>query len=113
MYTKLNWKSFLSLKVPVIVAFVVLWNAGFLYAMYMGGGGLAGGLTPIGMKITGYVCAAASLFSFSIAAIKPFRNMLLAKTRVHNFSVKEFYFLAFVAGLLAISRFVFPILGKQ
>ncbi len=113
MFSKLNWRSFLSLKVPAIIAFVVLWNAGLLYAMYMGGGGFAGGLTPIGMKITGYVCAAASLFSFSIAAIKPFQNMLIAKTRVHNFSVKEFYFLAFVTGLLAVSRFVFPILENQ
>ncbi len=107
MHIKSNWNSFFSLKVPVIIAFRTIWNLGFLYAMYMGGGGFEGGLTPIGMKITGYTCAAASLFCFSVATIKPFQNLVVSKTRVHNFSVKEFFFLTFVSGFLAVSRFVF------
>ena len=67
---KIEWRSLASLKVSVIVAFVLIWNAGFLLAMYLGGGGLRGGLSPIGMKVTGVVCLAACLFSLSVAASK-------------------------------------------
>lgn len=106
---KLNWKSLISLKAPVIVAFVFLWNAGFLIAMYLGGGGLSGGLTPIGMEITGYVCLLACLFSLSVATIKRVQSALIAPSRADNFNAKEFYFIAFITGVLAISRFTFPV----
>ena len=110
---KLNWKSFLSLKIPVIITFVVIWNAGFIYAAQLGEGAFSGGFTPLGMKITGMVCVAASIFSFSVAFIKPFQNMVISEARIQNFSVKEFYFLALVAGVLAISRFTFPAIATQ
>mgnify|MGYP003388897298 CR=1 FL=1 len=58
---KLDWKSLISLKIPVLIGFVVLWSAGFLLAIYLGGGGLRGGLTPIGMKV--------SRFTFPIAEV--------------------------------------------
>jgi len=106
---KLNWRSLISLKVPVIVTFILLWNAGFLLAMYLGGGGLHGGLTPIGMKITGYVCLIACLFTLLVATIKPVQTLVVAPSRADNFSSKEFYFLAILSGVLAISRFIFPV----
>ena len=108
---KMDWKSFVSLKAYVLIAFVVIWNAGFLLAMQLGGGGLRGGLTPIGMKITGAVCIAACIFSLLVACIKPIQARLVAPARAHNFNVKEFYFLAFVSGVLGITRFVFPLVG--
>jgi hypothetical protein len=74
----LNWRSFISLKAYVIIIFLVVWNVGLLYAMYMGGGGLEGGLTPIGMKISSYVYLAASIFSFSVAVSKPVQAALIA-----------------------------------
>jgi len=104
---KLNWKSLLSLKAPVIIAFVLLWNAGFFLAMYLGGGGLRGGLTPIGMEITGYICLVACLFSLSVATIRRVQSILIAPSRAENFNTKEFYFIAFITGVLAISRFAF------
>ena len=107
---KLEWRSFVSLKAPVIVAFVLIWNAGLLLAMHLGGGGLKGGLTPIGMKITGVVCLAACLFSLSVAASKSVQAALIAPSRAANFNSKEFYFLAFVLGALAASRFAFPVI---
>ena len=108
---KLEWRSLVSLKAPVIVAFVLIWNAGFLLAMYLGGGGLKGGLSPIGMKVTGVDCLAACLFSLSVAASKPVQAALIAPSRAANFNSKEFYFLAFVSGALAVSRFAFPVIG--
>jgi hypothetical protein len=110
---KLNWKSFFSLKIPVIISFVVIWNAGFIYAAQLGEGIFSGGFTPLGMKITGMVCVAASIFSFCVAFIKPFQSMVVAESRLQNFSVKEFYFLALIAGVLAISRFTFPAMVAQ
>jgi hypothetical protein len=104
---KLEWRSLVSLKAPVIVAFVLIWNAGFLFAMHLGGGGLKGGLSPIGLKISGFVCFAACLFSLSVAASKPVQEVLIAPSRADNFNSKEFYFLAFVLGALAVSRFLF------
>ncbi|MCV2403797.1 hypothetical protein OFY17_13065 [Marinomonas sp. C2222] len=104
---KLEWRSLVSLKTPVIVAFVLMWNTGFLFAMHLGGGGLKGGLSPIGMKITGFVCLAACFFSISVAASKSVQEVLIAPSRADNFHSKEFYFLAFVSGALAVSRFVF------
>jgi len=108
---KLEWRSLVSLKAPVIIAFVLIWNAGFSLAMHLGGGGLRGGLSPIGMKVTGFVCLAACLFSLSIAVSKPLQAALIAPSRAGNFNSKEFYFLAFVSGALAVSRFVFPVIG--
>jgi len=105
---KIEWRSLASLKVSVIVAFVLIWNAGFLLAMYLGGGGLRGGLSPIGMKVTGVVCLAACLFSLSVAASRTVQAVLITPSRVENFNPKEFYFLAFVSGVIAVSRFVFP-----
>ena len=106
---QMNWRSFLSLKAYALVAFVVIWNLGFLYAMHLGGGGLAGGLTPIGMKVTGYVCLAACIFALSVAMSKSLQSVLVAPSRAHNFNPKEFYFMAFITGILAISRFLFPL----
>lgn len=102
---KLNWKSLISLKTTVIVTFILTWNAGFFLAMYLGGGGLGGGVTPIGMQITGYVCLAAFLFSISVAVLKPVQTALIEPTRAVDFSSREFYFFAFVTGVLAVSRF--------
>ena len=105
---KLEWRSFISLKAPVLIAFVALWNAGILYAMFLGGGGPRGGLTPVGMKVTGFVCVAASIFALSVAMSKSVQASFIAPARAQNFHSREFYFLAFVTGVLAISRFVFP-----
>jgi hypothetical protein len=107
---KLEWKSLVSLKTSVIVAFVLLWNAGFFMAMHLGGGGLRGGLTPIGMEITGYACLAVTVFGLSVATLKPVQLSLIEPSRSGNFNPKEFYFLAFVSGVLAISRFTFPVI---
>jgi hypothetical protein len=76
--------------------------------MYLGGGGPIGALTPIGMKVTGIVCAAASAFCLVAAMSKGAQEILVAPSRAMNFSPKEFYFVALVAGLLAASRFFYP-----
>ena len=106
----LNWRSILSLKAWVLVTFLVLWNLGFFVSMQAGGGGLTGGLAPAGMKISGYVCLAACAFSLSVATSKSIQSFLIAPSRAANFSTREFYFIAFITGFLAISRFVFPAL---
>jgi hypothetical protein len=106
---KLNWRSLVSLKVSVIIAFIIIWNMGFYLAMYLGGGGLSGGLTPIGLEVSGYTCLLASIFSLSVAMLKPIQGLLIAPSRASNFSPKEFYFLALVAGFLAVSRLAFPV----
>ncbi len=106
---KFKWRSLISLKAPVIIAFILLWNSGILLAMYLGGGGLRGGLTPIGMEVTGYVCLVACLFSLSVARSTTVQSLVIAPSRAANFNSKEFYFLALLSGFLAISRFTFPV----
>ncbi len=102
---KFKWRSLISLKAPVIIAFILLWNSGILLAMYLGGGGL----TPIGMEVTGYVCLVACLFSLSVARSTTVQSLVIAPSRAANFNSKEFYFLALLSGFLAISRFTFPV----
>ena len=108
----LDWKSLVSLKVPVIIAFVVIWNAVFLYAMHLGSEDFPGRLTPENMWITGFLCIAVSIFSLFIAVLKPFQNIVVAESRAQNFRAKEFYFLALLTAFLGVSQFVFPLIGK-
>ena len=104
----LDWKPYVSLKTPVILAFVVLWNAGFLLAMHLGGGGVEGALSPVGTKVSGVVCLAAAIFGLTVARSESVQAVLIAPTRAKNFRSKEFYFLAIVAGFIGIGSFVFP-----
>ena len=105
---KLQWRSVTSLKASVLVTFVLLWNAGFLISIYIGGGSWSGGQTSLGMKISGLVCLAACLFTFAVARSKSVQEKLIAPSRSEYFNTREFYFLAVVSGVLAISRFILP-----
>jgi len=78
--------------------------------MKLGGGGLTGALTSTGMKVTGLVCTAACLFALAVASSKSLQSLVVAPSRTSNFSPKEFYFLALITGVLAVTRFIFPLL---
>lgn len=43
----------------------------------------------------------------SLISLKPVQSALVAPARETDFNPKEFYFMAFLAGALAISRFAF------
>jgi hypothetical protein len=93
-------KSVTSLNAWVMMTFIVVWNAGFLLAIYAGGGRLDALLSPEGQTLAGLTCLAAAVFALAIAAVRPFRELLVDPARAHNFTAKEFYFIAFVtAGL--------------
>jgi hypothetical protein len=105
---KLDLRSLGSLKAPVIIAAIFIWNAGLLFAMHLSGGELTSKLSPTGMKLAGGVCLAACLFSLSIANSKLVQTALIAPSRANNFNSKEFYFVAFLSGVIAVSCFVSP-----
>ncbi len=88
---KLEWRSLVSLKTPVIVGFIIAWNAGVLFANYSGGEGFWT-FTPKSMKMAGFVCLGASLFSLAVAAVKPFQAVVIAPTRAKHFTPKDFFF---------------------
>lgn len=108
----LHWKSLLSLKTPVIVGFVAIWSAGFVFALQLGGGGLAGGLSPVGMRATGVLCALAFTFSVTVAAYRSVQAWVIEPARAADFSPKEFYCLALIAGVLAVLQFSVPIVWE-
>lgn len=111
MFLGLNFKSFVSVKMPYFIGFIVLWNAGFFGAMLLGGGGLAGGLSEIGMMITGIVCFLASIFCFAVASLPQMQIKVIDPERNQDFTPKEFYILALLLWLIGITRFTFPALG--
>ena len=98
--------SILSVKKTVLISFVVFWNIGFLIAFYFGGGGIEGMFSPLSMKVQGIVCVIASLFCLSIAVLKPVQKLVVLEDRIESFNPIGFYFVAFIAAILAISRLV-------
>ena len=107
---KLDWRSLASLKVSVIVAFIVLWNGGLFLASYLGGAGLAI-TTPVGFAVSGAVFLGASAFFILVARLKRIQEVVVAPERAANFNPKEFYFAALVAGLLAVGHLAISISG--
>ena len=104
----MNWRSIVSLKVQVLIGFVLLWNLGLFYAASLGGGFPEGALTPAGMRATGYVCLLALSFCLAVARLKPIQSLVVAPSRANNFNSKEFYLMALTLGFLTLSRFLFP-----
>ena len=107
---KIDWRSLASLRVSVIVAFVVLWNSGLFLASYLGGGDWTS-VTPVGLVVSGAVFLGASAFSLLVARFKRIQNVVVAPERSANFNPKEFYFVAVVCGLLAVGHLALSISG--
>ncbi len=102
-------KSAGSLRLDVMIAFILLWNTGFLVAIYAGGGQLDALLSSSGQMLAGFTCFAAAVFALAIAGLDPVRKRLVAPARAHDFTPEEFYFIAFVtAGLGASLVFTSP-----
>ena len=108
MFLGINFKSFVSLKTGYLVGFILFWNAGFFLAMQMGGGGLEGGLSDVGMLITGVICFASSIFAFAVASLPQLQIKLIDPERKADFTKREFYILALILWLIGITRFTFP-----
>ena len=92
----------------MIVVFLVVWNAGLLYAWHLGGGIPWGGLTPIGMKMSAFVLLAASVFAIAVATSGAVQERLVEPTRAENFRARDFYILALATGTLALMQFFMP-----
>lgn len=105
---KFRHKSILSLKASVLIAFVAIWNAGFLYALYVADWNPDNIFKKESMTIQGLTCLFACIFSLAVAMFKPLQDFVVADSRQSNFRVLEFYFFALITAVLAISRFVVP-----
>lgn len=93
---RIQLKSLLSLKISVIISFVVFWNAGFLLGRYLGGGDIQASFEPIAMKTAGITSIFVGLFSLLIAASKKMQSILVSPARSDSFRSREFYILAFI-----------------
>jgi len=97
----LEWRSLASLKASVIVAFIVLWNAGCVIGVYLNGGFEQ--LTNRGSAIAlAGTCAAACAFGLAVALSARVQDAFLAESRRHNFRRSDFFFIALITGLLAV-----------
>jgi len=101
----LKWEPYLSLKIPVIVTFAVIWNATLILAFivmveFIDARSVR--IHPEGMNIIGSLCLFTALFALSPALSKNVRNVLVEPSRSHNFAKKEFIFLAAIASIMAI-----------
>ena len=101
----LDQKSILSLKYPVLIGFVVLWNLGFLVAYLLGRDEVEGVFSSISSTTIGIVCTIASLFCLSVARSKSIQSIVVSEKRAENFKPDEFYFVALISGVLGVSNF--------
>jgi len=101
----MEWKAYLSLKWQVILIFVVLWNTGFLLAMYSPANGIELFFRNESKPVLCTTLIAASIFSFSVAILEPVQRAFVATSRAHNFRTKEFYFLGLLALVMSVAFF--------
>jgi polyferredoxin len=102
-----QWKSYLSLKTPVLIAFLMIWNLGILIGMYDFKSELNSVINTGSAVVISATCLCASFFGFSVAISEKLRNKLIEPKRAHNYSRKHFYLLGFVALVLAVGVLFF------
>ena len=98
-------KTILSLKVYILLSFIIFWNAGFLFGRYLGGD-VRGSFAPIAVRTYGAVCGAACIFFLFVANPKVAQRYFVSPSRGQNYRPREFYLLAFLMGAMAIN-FIF------
>jgi len=106
-----QWRSYLSLKTNILVIFFILWNTGFIVAMYIFGDGFGSPITPGAGIVISIVCFIAGIFGFSVAVSTNVRKRLLEPTRSDNYRKKDFLLLGFVGIGLAIAMYFIPSLN--
>lgn len=98
------------MKIPVIIAFILVWNIGCLVAIYLNGG--AGSLTdPMTELAMGIACLAASIFTAAVGSSEALQNRVIAPTRRHNYRSGVFLFVAFLCGALSVIALTFSAAG--
>ncbi len=103
-----QWRSYLSLKTSVLVAFLIIWNLGFVVAMYGFGDGFGAPITPNAGIVISVICICACIFGLIVSFSEKFRNNLLEPKRAHDYRVKDFYLLSFITFVLAVGMLLFP-----
>ena len=103
-----QWRSFLSLKTPVLLVFFVLWNVGFVIAMFGFGNGFGSPITAQAGVVISIICLCACVFSLMVTFSKQIRQKLIEPRRAQNYRAKDFHILSFVTLALSICMLFFP-----
>lgn len=100
-----QWRSLLSLKTSVLILFLLIWNLGFVVAMYGFGNGFSQPITPETGVVISIICICTCVFSLAVSFSSRIRAKLLATTRKQDYRAKDFYLLSFVTFMLSIVMF--------
>ena len=90
----------MALRWSFVGAFVLVWNALNLLAVYLNGG-WGRYENPRSFVVLALTCAATSALSFAIVLSPTVRNMVTAPTRRDRYEPSAFVLLGCVAGFLA------------
>jgi len=101
-------RSFASIKTSVLIAFIILWNLGFLIALYGFGDGFGYPMSPRGGIVISITCFSAFIFSACILFSPKIREKLLESSRAHNYREKHFYIFCLVSFSLSVVMLVVP-----
>lgn len=102
-----QWRSYLSLKTPVLITFLIIWNLGILIAIFGFSSGFNTPISSNGGIVISITCLLACFFGFSVAISSKIRGKLIEPKRAHYYEGKYFYLLGFIALILAVCTFLF------
>ena len=103
-----QWRSYLSLKTSVLLAFFIIWNLGFVIAMYGFGNGFGAPITPQAGIVISLICMCTGIFSMVVVASSNVRQQLIEPKRALDYRAKDFYLLSFVNIILSLTMFFLP-----
>lgn len=98
-----------SIKLPIILAWFLLWNAGVLFSVH-----LNGGFGPIENEQAAWVlcgsCIAHCVFAMAIASSETIQRLVVAESRRESFLPDPFAHLAGLFGVLGFGGLLFEVL---
>ena len=103
-----QWRSYLSLKTSVLFTFFIIWNLGFVIAMYVFGNGFGAPITPQAGVVISIICMCAGIFSLVVVTSSSVRQQLIEPKRAHDYREKDFYLLGFITIILSLAMFFIP-----
>lgn len=103
-----QWRSYCSLKTPVLLSFFAFWNIGFVIAVYGFGDGFGSPITAQSGVASSAVCLCVCGFSLVVAFSDNIRQKLIETKRAHNYRARDFYLLSVVTFVTGIGMLFFP-----
>ncbi len=95
-------KSYLSLRTRYLIAWLLLWNVGLIWAPSLDREPTTGNFSLFGFGIIFVILSATTVASFRVATDRELQGLVVAPERATNFKSGSFVFAGFITSVLAI-----------